>query len=375
MEQKQNRIAPGAATDEPASRFTFRNEDSAPSADADPPLLSDCLDETLAETFPPGSRKPRHDGWTPEAIAGFLRALAASGVVDHAARAVDRSVASAYAFRNRRQGRAFARMWDAVLIHRTHARIASELQGRAIAGCVSVRKRDGEVVGEYHYYDNRLAMALLTRLDRLAERETASDAQLRALSEDLEDYLDCVAAGGDADAFVEARRPVLSEVEGAAEPTPEPAPPNAERESTPPVRVAGPHDYRDVDPLDIDVYDLNPAAQDDWTPDQWARARQSGFLAWLETVGGEPELGHGRGLVLRFCVERDARDAAARLHPAKSPPADDRDIRIDDLDTAAIFDWSEDQLARAWRSGFLHRLTPESWERLAGGDVEDEGEE
>ena len=69
------------------------------------------------------------------------------------------------------------------------------------------------IVGEYHYYDNRLAMSLLTRLDRLAEKEAASEAHLRALSEDLDEFIDCVAQGGDADAFVEARRP-----EGEADP-------------------------------------------------------------------------------------------------------------------------------------------------------------
>jgi hypothetical protein len=212
MEQNQNSFTHRAATDEPASPVNPRTARApgAPGAHAappdppefaEPPLLSDALteamSETLAETFPPGGRKPRHDGWTPEAINIFLRELSATGVVEQAARAAGLSASAAYSFRNRRQGRAFAKMWDAVLVHRARARVAGELQGGAIAGCVSIRKRDGVVVGEYHYYDNRLAMALLTRLDRLAEKEAASEAQLRALSEDLDDYLDCVAAGGE----------------------------------------------------------------------------------------------------------------------------------------------------------------------------------
>ena len=225
MEQNQNRLAPEAPADESASPF---NPTAEQGADSDPPLISDSLDDalqdTLDATFTPEGRKPRHDGWTPEAVAGFLHALAETGVVEHAARRVDRSAQAAYAFRNRRQGRAFAKMWDAVLVNRSRARIEGELQGRAVAGCVSIRKHKGEVVGEYHYYDNRLAMSLLTRLDRLAEREEPNAAHLRALSEDLDDYCDCLAEGGDPDAFVEARRPEDNQEKEPEMPTPEDEP-------------------------------------------------------------------------------------------------------------------------------------------------------
>ena len=209
MEQNQNRLAPEAPADESASPFNPPAE--TPADSPDPPLLSDSLDaalqETLDATFPPDSRKPRHDGWTPEAVAGFLHALAETGVVEHAARRVGLSAQAAYAFRNRRQGRAFAKIWDAVLINRARARVEGELQGRAVAGCVSIRKYKGEVVGEYHYYDNRLAMSLLTRLDRLAERAEPEAEHLRTLSEDLDEFCDCLAQGGDPDAFVAARLP------------------------------------------------------------------------------------------------------------------------------------------------------------------------
>lgn len=368
MEQNRNRITPEAATDEPASPLHDQHADATPApgespAFADPPLLSDSLDEalgsTIADSFPPGARKPRHDGWTPEAVAGFLRQLAATGVVEHAARAVGLSAASAYAFRNRRQGRAFASMWDAVLIHRTRARIASELQARAIAGCVSVRKRDGVVVGEYHYYDNRLAMALLTRLDRLAEREAADEAHLRALSEDLDDYIDCIAAGGDADAFVEERRP--------AELEPEPAPrePDDDPELTRYARMAGCVDYRDVDPRDIDVTDLDPVAASEWNSDQWVRAWRSGFMLWLDLARRDPDWDDGPGAPLQFMFSREAACAAAERMGDAEPEADPEAIDTSDLDPGSIWDWSEDQLARAWRSGFLERLQPGFWDDLA----------
>jgi hypothetical protein len=364
VEQKQNRIAPEAATDEPASPFNPRHAQEPASPFAEPPLLSDQLDETLADIFPPGARKPRHDGWTPDAIAGFMHALATTGVVDHAARAVGLTAASAYAFRNRRQGRAFARMWDAVLVHRARARIASELQARAIAGCVSVRKKGGEVVSEYHYYDNRLAMSLLTRLDRLAEREAASEAQLRALSEDLDDYLDCIAAGEDADAFVESRKPADPE----PEPRPAPAPgaagaPDDDPDLTLFANLTGGPDYRDIDPHDIEVRDLDPTGRHDWSPDQWVRAYRSGFMYWL-AAEDDPAFTPGSGAPLQyFCMRQAARANAEAAD--ESSPEEAAAIDTSDLDTAMIWNWTDDQLARAWRSGFVERLPHEFWEQLA----------
>ncbi len=366
MEHSKNTLVPEAATDEPASALDA--EAAATSAAGDPdalrcvePLLSDCL----AETFPPGGRKPRHDGFTAEAIAGFLRHLAASGIVEHAAQSVGLSASAAYAFRNRRQGRAFARMWDAILIHRARARLAGENQARAIAGCVSRRIRDGEVVAEYHYPDNRLAMAMLTRLDRLAEREAPNDEHLRALSEDLEDYIDCVAEGGDADAFVEARRPTPAE--------PEPAPPDSDPDLTTLATLAGCPDYREVNPRRIEVLDLDPGARCGWSADQWVRAYRSGFMHWLHICkADDPLFDPGPEEPLRFAIMADAavaasawdsNDPANPLTLRKLGKADE--IGTADLDPAAIGDWTDDQLARAWCSGLLDGLPRRFWIDLA----------
>jgi len=211
MDHHLPNIAPEAATDEAAS-------------------LLPALAGTFAQTFPPGARKPRHDGFTPAAVGVFLEDLAAHGIVEHAARAAGVSASAAYALRNRRSGRAFAMMWDAVLIHRSRARLAAENQQAATFGCTSRRfGPDGELIGSYQYRDNRLAMAMLARLDRLAEREAPADDHLRALSEDLEDFIACAAEGGDLDAFVEARRPP---------PAPEAEPPPAPQAPEP---APGPH--------------------------------------------------------------------------------------------------------------------------------------
>lgn len=371
METHDSRTAhsPEASTDElassqnPPARGDAATEPEPPSEP--PPLLSDCLGEILSEriedaveeSFPPGSRKPRHDGFTPERIGDFLRSLAATGVVEHAAAAVGVSASAAYAFRNRRQGRAFARMWDAILVNRSRARLASELQSRAIAGCVSVRKRDGIVVGEYHYYDNRLAMALLTRLDRLAEREAASEAHLRALSEDLDEFIECVAEGGDADAFVAARRPGEADPPASAPP----ARPDRDPELTRLAHLSGCPDYLDVSPLDIDVLDLDPGNKGDWDADQWVRAYRSGFMTWLYIGDGHSGGVSGLGAALRFQICRDAAVAAANARPAEDGAAEP----CDTLDLARLDEWTDDELARAWTGGLLQEVPDEVWDRLA----------
>jgi hypothetical protein len=362
----------------PASESATHEPDSPtnPAAPAEPgepgfvePLISDCL----TETFRPTGRKPRHDGWTAEAVGTYLRALAACGVVEQAARAAGRSAQSAYAFRNRREGRAFAKMWDAILIHRARARLASENQARAIAGCVSIRKREGVPDSEYHYHDNRLSMAMLTRLDRLAEKESPNDDQLRALSEDMEAFIDCAAEGGDLDAFVAARRPQ----------PPPPREPDPFPELVTLARGAGCPDYRDVNPNDIEVRDLDPTRTADWESDQWIRAFRSGFMTWLEIrEKGDPDFAYSSGHPHCFAALRKGTDAAATLD--SDDPANPMemkrqgraaDIDIADLSLTLVEDWTDEQWARAWCSGFLLRVPVEFWEDEQNADEPDGGED
>lgn len=400
MENRDSRFAhsSGASTNERASpeEASSRGVGAPPPAAAadshpefDPPLISDCLGDSLAETlsesFPPGGRKPRHDGFTPEKMAEFLRQLAATGVVDHAARAAGISTTAAYNFRNRREGRAFASMWDAVLVNRARSRLAGELQSRAIGGCVSVRKRDGVVVSEYHYYDNRLAMALLTRLDRLAEKEAASEAHLRALSEDLDGFIDCLAEGGDADSFVEERRPACACAEDAPAPSGAPAPsepgsepPSSDDDDDPELtafaRLSGCPDYRDVSPIEIDVEDLDVSCKGEWSADQWVRAYRSGFMAWLEMRSDEEKAYAGPGTALEFYFHREAAIAERDLPEASAEPVAGEDAAIS-LDLANIWEWSDDELVRAWRGGLLSGLPASFWDDLAEGGQDEEAEE
>lgn len=380
MERNENSIRPESATDEPGScpkppHPAGRPPNTPETPAFVEPLISDCLNET----FDPGARKPRSDGWTAEKIGGFLRALAVSGVVENAADAVGMSAAGAYALRNRRQGRAFARMWDAILIHRTRARLAGEIQGRALNGCVSLRKRDGAVVGEYHFYDNRLAMAMLTRMDKLAEREAPSDAHLRALAEDMEAFIDCVAEGGDTDGFVAARDPSAQ---------PPPSPPTDEEEDEDEIRrladYAGCPDYLDVHPHEIDVSDLDPSRRESWGMDGWLRGFRSGYLSWLAVARRDPGFTPGPGTPLQFsaglngalcAVEANGGEPEGKPGSLLALRQEGRGSEIDasDLDPWQMDAWSDEQWARAWCSGFLERLRFEFWNDLARSDDADEG--
>lgn len=363
MDSNTPRIAPEAADERASSLEPATPHGEAP-ASAQSPLAPALLDSALGETFPPGSRKPRHDGFTPEKIGDFLRALASSGIVAQAAAEVGLSASAAYAFRNRRQGRAFAAMWDAVLIHRSRARLAAEVQARSLTGCVTVRKEEGEIVSELHFHDNRLAMAVLTRLDRLAEREAPREEQLRALSEDMDAFIDCVAGGGDADAFVaERKRP--------APPESAPRPPKRvddDPELTRLARLAGCPDYLDVPPSEIEVADLDLGLRGDWSVDQWVRAYRSGLMLWLE-IRGDAEKCRA-GAPLQFDYLRTASVLALELIGDSPGEAGDvRPIETGDLEPDQILEWDDDQLARAWASGVIQALGDDFWDALAAGET------
>jgi len=150
------------------------------------------------------ARATRADGWTPDRRRTFLEALSEGHTVEAACGVVGLSVASAYALRQRRGGEAFAVGWrSACLIARD--RLSDELYSRALQGVTeSVTRADGETVTR-HRYDNRLAMAMLTRLDKLAEHPrpdhlTPQDTtdpfvRARAVAADFTHFLALVEAG------------------------------------------------------------------------------------------------------------------------------------------------------------------------------------
>jgi hypothetical protein len=164
--------------------------------------VSNLLDGASCTTT---SRPTRGDGWTPERIRIFLQVLAQTGVVSDAARAAGLSTQAAYAFRNSARGRAFDVAWRAALLL-ARRRIADEVMSRAINGCVDVIVRDGEVWGERHHYDNRLTMAVLTRLDSLAASNSQQDDVPRRVAAEYDALVESICAGPEAAAdFIHSR--------------------------------------------------------------------------------------------------------------------------------------------------------------------------
>lgn len=105
----------------------------------------------------------RHDGWTGEAMAKFLETLAATGIVIDACDAASKSSTAAYALR--RRDPLFAKAWELALGN-ARDRLADTLLARSIEGNVEQIIKDGVIVAEKHFIDNRLGLAVLKRLDK-----------------------------------------------------------------------------------------------------------------------------------------------------------------------------------------------------------------
>lgn len=139
----------------------------------EPHPLPDSLLEILADlpleqlAFSPVPVKPRHDGWTVARQRGFILRLAVCGCVSAAARGEGMSAHSAYTLRRRPDATRFAASWDKALgwgVDRT-TDVAIE---RALVGEVRPVYYRGRRIGERVVHDNRLAIAVLGRLERAA---------------------------------------------------------------------------------------------------------------------------------------------------------------------------------------------------------------
>ncbi|WP_340265385.1 hypothetical protein [Sphingobium mellinum] len=147
--------------------------------------------------FPPlptPAQQIRVDGWSPARQRAFLETLAATGIIRTACAAAAITTRSAYALRIRRDGAAFRLGWDAAILI-ARARLADELLARALTGHDEVIRKDmdaGEITR--HRHDNRLAMSMLSRLDRMADNPPeGSDAALaRVVAQDFAAYLDLI---------------------------------------------------------------------------------------------------------------------------------------------------------------------------------------
>ncbi|HMG47982.1 MAG TPA: hypothetical protein VK614_11045 [Allosphingosinicella sp.] len=230
----------------------------------------------------PRVRRMRIDGFSGEKQAVFLESIAAGFTVGEAAGRARISVTAVYNFRNRRAGHAFNIAWEAA-DRRARRPLADHLRGRAVEGQTdTLRDKEGGIVGTRHRHDNRLAMAILTRLDRKAEAYREDERLVTVIAEEFEEMLDVIAAEGDAEEFIAARRPAEQDY---------PPPGRA-----PVARMLTEHEqlrrrYQGADPADIDISDLIMADRHSWTADQRYRADKAGFFEryWAAREAGSEE--------------------------------------------------------------------------------------
>jgi len=227
-----------------------------------PALLKRSLD--VGKDKRPG-RAMRGDGWTPDRIRTFLEALAECGCVADAAARAGMSVRSAYYLRNRAENGAFRYAWDAARLL-ARDQMAENLTSRALNGYVEIVTRDGKPWLERRRYDNRLSLAMLARLDHLAEAQGEEAEIARIVAGEFEEFAGIVASGGvDASEFIARRRKL-----------------HGERGSS---RIAGLLERllrfvrhgAGLEPP-VDTSDLDAQYSASWTEEQCARARKVGIL-------------------------------------------------------------------------------------------------
>ena len=105
----------------------------------------------------------RQDGWTLPKQAAFLRQLSATHSVKEAARSVGMSRQSAYRLRSRLKGKPFDLAWE-VAFHHSYDVLAHAALERALNGVEVPVYYQGELVGHYRRFDERLTVALLNRM-------------------------------------------------------------------------------------------------------------------------------------------------------------------------------------------------------------------
>lgn len=151
-------IAPIRPDPRSLSDIEYYEDDPAPFDHA--PFDPATLDPNEFE-WRPVPRRPRADGWTPEVQCAFIQALADGGLVEHAARAVDMSVQSAYRLRRAPGGESFARAWTVALSDAAQ-RVLDIAFARAIEGDdTPVFDRDGCRIGARRKISDRMTMFLL----------------------------------------------------------------------------------------------------------------------------------------------------------------------------------------------------------------------
>lgn len=117
----------------------------------------------------------RHDGWTPERQRGFIEALADTGSVDAACKAVNMSTVGAYHLRRQPGAGPFRAAWERALQLGVQ-RVEDVAMDRALNGVEEPLYSYGKLIGTRRKYNDRLLMFILRNRapDRFAEGKRVS---------------------------------------------------------------------------------------------------------------------------------------------------------------------------------------------------------
>lgn len=215
--------------------------------------------------------------WTPDKQRTFLEALARCGSVKAAAAFAGMSREGAYRLRRRDEGRAFARAWDAALIH---ARDLYEetLLDTGLNGWTETVWYHGEEVGERSRFSPGLLLAALARLDAKADGLDMAGDAAREAADDFEAMVEAIGEGKDCTA-------ILDQQDQAAHARRSPPPTAWMAELSDEALLSRLEMFQEREriaamaPEDVDTSDLDPYEADDWDDLQWARAERSGMMA------------------------------------------------------------------------------------------------
>ncbi|MEP6201441.1 MAG: hypothetical protein ABJ135_08145, partial [Marinomonas sp.] len=111
--------------------------------------------------FSPVPRKcARHDGWTPARQSAFVEALADTGSVHAACKAVNMSTEGAYVLRRQPGAESFRKAWETALDLGVQ-RIEDVAMDRALNGVEEPLYSYGKLIGTRRRYNDRLLMFML----------------------------------------------------------------------------------------------------------------------------------------------------------------------------------------------------------------------
>jgi hypothetical protein len=102
----------------------------------------------------------RHDGWTPQRQTAFIEALADTGSVDAACKAVNMSTVGAYHLRRQPGAETFRAAWEAALQLGVQ-RVEDVVMDRALNGVEEPLYSYGKLIGTRRRYNDRLLMFIL----------------------------------------------------------------------------------------------------------------------------------------------------------------------------------------------------------------------